>query len=1406
MRLITGILVNIAAILGMAYDCPHSPPVGGSSVTDLIPLKIDPAVVEQWLPDDLTLTSEMHTMDAVPIFFTFSVQTRVCNNALDKTWLDGRFYDLTYKEFTVTVPEVKFRKTNKTRSNGTFTFVPRAYINDILAMVIGWDYGIDKARSHITHDANTWLLRDFDTREPTLSLSAENMTDWIPTRSLDPNSFVHLINTTLNRPLVGNAQGPPGTGGEFFMCADSKVFYEETQDLKGTLNVAKSFLPGLAPFNYTYDIGFRLRGTWWMSMTNNCSNAPISATSTAGLMKMSQMLLEVKHQVAKTTASIPSMLPASGPEKRVNECSHPPGAGGGGGTYLADFIVVELNKTIVEEMLPEGVKLSVAMQLLPVIPCIFVFGLQYNVCNNAEDKSWLDGRFFDLTYNEFIMAIPEVTFSHPKNGRAMGPFTYQPRLFLNDSVAMSLGWGFGIDKVLADFTHDLDTGRWEVRDWDTKELTMTLNSKNITDWMSTASLSPDSPTSLFLTGINTPILGLSGRGYKGAGAKGDGFFVCGVFDWQFFDHAEYQLIDGKLRVLQAFDNAHVMPLLHDPFLFGVRVRTNWSMSFPNDCSNARNSSDSTEAWVKLRDTLLTAQPSEMTEPSNELDKLLKPMAVTTSEILEDDIITANTKIPSSTKKTGKAVKPKKLAVLGTGLGAMTAVFYMTNYTGWQDDWDIDVYQLGWRMGGKGASGRTMNKESGYRILEHGLHFFFSFYRNTFQFVLDLYRAWTPPANYAFQKWEDAFKPGCNNDMWVHMEDDAKPTPWAIINQEDPAHGWMCQHRYPSTEMKGAPTPWNLFKKLVRMIEAKAPDSWSHLIHSVTNTIKAHNNTPPVGQQRERLLFNLRALHSRVRADTLLNDVNDWPPKGWCNAGNTTLPATKEACKEFFRRATLMEASIGVGVVADDLFIRGFDSVNNESLDAWLCRHGDLCKGTKSGLRRDDLIRGLFDGVFGYANGRMSTPNFAAGNFLQNALQAMCPPGPVDDELAVTMRMNAGMGEVIFTPAYEILKARGVRFHFFHKVEALKTDDGETISNIDIKVQATVKAGSAAYEPTFDTANLRVWPDLSTPSQCDGCDKFFDQLQEGDVIRKGNVNLESYFSDWPGVGTKRLTKGIDFDMVLNGISSGALPYVSSDLMAKNTEWRTFVETTQTVATISLQVWTYNTTEELGYVIPNVDPNNRPRTEVMAAGGPEPYDTIADMTHLIQYETSNASATDGIPHSVWYFVSPIDYNATAANLSDTSTPAVEFERAFKAGIEWLEKHTFQVMPKWADSLYESMVAPPGVVGRDRLRYQYWRSNIEPTELYVLSTTGSIKHRPYPYPYREAHKVHPFKNMAVAGDHTRNGLNLGCAEAATTSGMMAAFGLTDKHSPSKFCDYEHVFHPLYPDRYPLVEAVSD
>lgn len=47
---------------------------------------------------------------------------------------------------------------------------------------------------------------------------------------------------------------------------------------------------------------------------------------------------------------------------------------------------------------------------------------------------------------------------------------------------------------------------------------------------------------------------------------------------------------------------------------------------------------------------------------------------------------------------------KKIAILGGGIAALASAYELTSYPNWQDEYEVTVYQLGWRLGGKMSGG------------------------------------------------------------------------------------------------------------------------------------------------------------------------------------------------------------------------------------------------------------------------------------------------------------------------------------------------------------------------------------------------------------------------------------------------------------------------------------------------------------------------------------------------------------------------------------------------------------------------------------------------------------------------------------------------------------------------------
>src|SRR5262249_7904703 len=154
----------------------------------------------------------------------------------------------------------------------------------------------------------------------------------------------------------------------------------------------------------------------------------------------------------------------------------------------------------------------------------------------------------------------------------------------------------------------------------------------------------------------------------------------------------------------------------------------------------------------------------------------------------------------------------------------------------------------------------------------------------------------------------------------------------------------------------------------------------------------------------------------------------------------------------------------------------------------------------------------------------------------------------------------GMGDAVIAPLYEVLKRRGVHFAFFHRVENLGlSDDGKRVASIRVSRQATPKNGD--YRPLIEVKGLPCWP--SAP--------LYEQLVEGEELRRRGIDLESPWSPWPAVETVTLRAGHDFDQVLLGITLAPLKTICAELVQASPAWRRMTDHLKTVQTFGVQLW-------------------------------------------------------------------------------------------------------------------------------------------------------------------------------------------------------------------------------------------
>lgn len=81
-----------------------------------------------------------------------------------------------------------------------------------------------------------------------------------------------------------------------------------------------------------------------------------------------------------------------------------------------------------------------------------------------------------------------------------------------------------------------------------------------------------------------------------------------------------------------------------------------------------------------------------------------------------------------------------------------------------------------------------------------------------------------------------------------------------------------------------------------------------------------------------------------------------------------------------------------------------------------------------------------------------------------------------------------------------------------------------------------------------------------------------------------------------------------------------------------------------------------------------------------------------------------------------------------------------------------------------MWDFLVDPKDRKGEARMGGQFFRANVDPSERYIFAAPGTLK-------YRMKSDETGYENLFLAGDWTKNGLNVGAMESAVMSGMQAS-----------------------------------
>lgn len=729
-----------------------------------------------------------------------------------------------------------------------------------------------------------------------------------------------------------------------------------------------------------------------------------------------------------------------------------------------------------------------------------------------------------------------------------------------------------------------------------------------------------------------------------------------------------------------------------------------------------------------------------------------------------------------------ARKTEKVIILGGGVGALSAAVGLVEvnkkrqtHGATEPLYDIHIYQRGWRLGGKCASGR--NATFGQRIEEHGLHIWAGFYESAFSIMRTVLADIAPE-----QGQEDLlYKLFRRQDMVLFRDKGIQSSLacwplWFEPNENDkmafPGAQGLFESRPPM------PSNITILKRIFDLLYVPFKAMTAHWLASDVAADRVWDTLESDQQNRLREMIKRASsadgesnlMHSLLLQTT---DPLTTPPSTMLKDLEVVLGVICWLCRECASRRDKTELSPDlqmindlielVGVVILQMIRYAVLSHNGAEIVTDFAKVDhleiiDFVAENDPHLRNSPVLEAFFDYAFAFRHGAtgyptgVQRPTGSACSVLEGSVQLLA-----GYREGFFFKGRYGMGDLLCTPIYKYLKKHGVTVHFFHNVtELLPSADGRNVETIHIDQQVAFNEGG--YEPQVVVANFKCWP--SEP--------IWDNLPK-DTPR--NVEYESIYGPQP-TPHDQLTlthgaKGDDgFDHVVFGISAGSLKQLCPKMFDQKIEWQKTIWNLKTTRTKAFQLWF---DKDLGELNPDFS---------LAAGGykfgcdsdkigpivallPEPFDTYSDMSQTLSQEDWGPNG----PKNVAYFCSAMGDESITGIEND---PEIAKLAVFAEAIEWFETEGPVLFPGAFDS---DGTMKPGSLhlepkqGDDAFVQQYFRANLDPSERYVLSPPNNLSYR------LEAGDT-TYDNLTFAGDWTKvANMNAGCVECAAMSGLDAA-----------------------------------
>ncbi|HEY0135294.1 MAG TPA: NAD(P)-binding protein [Nannocystis sp.] len=673
---------------------------------------------------------------------------------------------------------------------------------------------------------------------------------------------------------------------------------------------------------------------------------------------------------------------------------------------------------------------------------------------------------------------------------------------------------------------------------------------------------------------------------------------------------------------------------------------------------------------------------------------------------------------------------RKIAVLGAGLGSLSAVFALTEAADWQDRFEVTIYQIGWRLGGKARSGRNLKAHNRSEAFGHQL--WWGCYDNAFAMLRRCYKELARPAGAPLATFKEAWKPAESVFFGTGLEDHDRLWPLAVgRNDATPGEGDL------------PPSVWDYVQVLLPWVLDCLPGIHPEYPNYAT--------IAPLWQDQARSLLPALLRRAQSQGVDSFADFDPQRPDYDRLLRNPAAPEGPQTSRQ--RRAWALPLVVGAeqslraleaagarehhpnflglldlalavvrGIIHDglDRHPQGFSAADDHDLRAWLRHHG-----ASPASLATPVVTGFYD--------LLHAPALAAGASLRMLLRIL-----LAHKGALYYTPQADLGEVVFAPLYQLLRRRGVRFRFFHKVKELRVED-DRICAIRIGRQVELDPGVGDYEPLINVKGLLCWP--SRP--------LYAQIVLGDSPMIQALDFES--AESPEIEEFTLRRGADFDDVILGIPAPALPKICAQLVDKYPAWQQALAHADSVAVQGAQLWLSPTWAQLaGHATP-IHAGTLPGSQLPRWANRSPNVRLEQWPREL------------MPAAVCALDGPLPDPAPGQ-------PGPGREQLRETVWTWLKSHPRRLWPEASLSAtrelnWELLIDTNGRTGDHRLAAQHCWLATAATDRATLTLPGHTRHR-----LRAADSG--VKNLLLAGDWLAD--CLGVAESAVLTGFQASRAL--------------------------------